>query len=81
VPPRLRLTGRNRSRPPFGVIITQFVDANTGELRPATITSGTITIANNAPVFTDATIDETLDFGDSFVYNFAATDADAPARP
>jgi len=63
--------------PPFGVIITQFVDANTGELRPATITSGTITIANNAPVFTDATIDETLDFGDSFVYNFAATDADA----
>jgi len=63
--------------PPLGIIQTQFVDANTGDLRTVAITSGTITVANVTPVFTDVTINETLDFGDTYTYTFLATDADA----
>jgi len=63
--------------PPLGLITTQFVDASTGDLRQVAIRSGTITVANVAPVFTDVTIDETLDFGDIYTYTFLATDGDA----
>jgi hypothetical protein len=62
---------------PFGIIQTQFVDAATGGLRPAEVTSGTITVANRVPVFTDESIDETLTFGDVYSHTFTATDADA----
>jgi hypothetical protein len=62
---------------PFGLVQTQFVDAATGGLRLAPVESGTITVANVAPIFTNVAIDETIDFGDTYTYTFAATDGDA----
>ena len=62
---------------PFGIVRTQFVDAATAGLRQVAVESGTITVANTAPVFTNVSIDETLDFGDTYNYTFEASDADA----
>ena len=66
-----------QAQPPFGVIKTQFVDASSGDLRDAPVTSGTITVTNKLPVFADEAINETLDFGDSYTHTFTATDPDA----
>jgi hypothetical protein len=64
--------------PPFGVIQTQFVDADTGGLRQVAVTSGTITVANVAPVFADESIDVTMGFNDpTYTHLFHATDGDA----
>jgi hypothetical protein len=64
------------SQPPLGVIQTQFVDASDNGIRLAPVTTGTVSIKNALPVFTNETIDVTLDFGDSYTHTFAATDAD-----
>jgi hypothetical protein len=65
------------AQPPLGLIQTQFVDASDNGIRPAAVTTGTVSIKNAVPAFTDVTVDQTLNFnGPDYVLNLAATDGD-----
>jgi len=65
------------SAPPLGVIQTQFVDAGTGDIRPVTVETGTIAVANQLPTIAEVTGGpfEVL-HGTLFTKNLSATDAD-----
>ncbi|MEW5796774.1 MAG: T9SS type A sorting domain-containing protein [Candidatus Zixiibacteriota bacterium] len=65
------------SAPPFGVIQTQFVDAGTGDIRLAAVTSGTISVANDDPTVGDITGGPfTILHGTLFQRTLTATDDD-----
>jgi len=65
------------SAPPFGPIVTQFVDAGTSTIRPVAVTAGIVGMTNKLPLIAEiAGGPFELLHGDLFTYTLEATDAD-----
>ena len=65
------------SAPPFGPILTQFIDATTSTIRTVAVTTGVVGVTNKTPYMVEiAGGPFTILHGDLFTYTLEADDAD-----